>query len=152
MTSALADCHRLDLADQDIESGLLYYTQSNEIFRVQAARNEIRGLIMARNGFATILNRRMTLSPSGGSASTQRSTATVPPTSQPTPKDEEEDEEAALWGEVGLPPCTADAVDAEPALLPPPIDDERSCKKCYVRDACMLFRRVRLARPHTARA
>lgn len=28
-------------------------------------------------------------------------------------------------------------------LLPPPIDEERSCKWCYVGDACMLFRRVR---------
>lgn len=29
-----------------------------------------------------------------------------------------------------------------PALMPAPIDDERSCKYCYVSDACMLFRKV----------
>ena len=28
------------------------------------------------------------------------------------------------------------------ALLPPTLDEERVCKKCYAADACMLYRRV----------
>ncbi|PRQ72091.1 AAA domain-domain containing protein, partial [Rhodotorula toruloides] len=105
-----------DRFDEDIDSGLLYYTQSNEVFRVQAARNEIRGLILARNRFATFLHRRMTLTPS-------------------------EDEDDALWGDVDV-PVSSQVEGAELALLPPPIDDERSCKKCYVGDACMLYRKA----------
>ncbi|BGP51084.1 DNA replication endonuclease-helicase Dna2 [Rhodotorula kratochvilovae] len=129
-----------DRYDQDVDSGLLYYTQSNEIFRVQAARNEIRGLILARNRFATFLHRRMTLSPSGAPASTQRSAIEVQPSSPATAA--ESDDEAELWDEVDVPACSVDPDEADKALLPPPIDDERSCKKCYVRDACMLFRRA----------
>ncbi|KAL7342171.1 AAA domain-containing protein [Rhodotorula toruloides] len=105
-----------DRFDEDIDSGLLYYTQSNEVFRVQAARNEIRGLILARNRFATFLHRRMTLTPS-------------------------EDEDDALWGDADF-PVSSQVEGAELALLPPPIDDERSCKKCYVGDACMLYRKA----------
>ncbi|GAA5836873.1 hypothetical protein JCM9279_007686 [Rhodotorula babjevae] len=132
-----------DRYDQDVDSGLLYYMQSNEVFRVQAARNEIRGLLMARNGFATFLHRRMTLSPTGASSSTQRSVAPAPTTSPPPPPQHvEDDEDAELWAEMDLPPSSARAADLEPALLPPPIDDERSCKRCYVRDACMLYRRA----------
>lgn len=34
-------------------------------------------------------------------------------------------------------------------ILPPTIDDERECSKCYASDACMLYRRVcRLSAPH----
>ncbi|GAA5907066.1 hypothetical protein JCM8208_004503 [Rhodotorula glutinis] len=134
-----------DRYDQEVDSGLLYYTQSNEVFRVQAARNEIRGLLMARNGFATFLHRRSTLSPTGGGfSSTQRSVGPAPPTSPPPvpAAPEEDDEDAELWAEMDLPPSSATAADLEPALLPPPIDDERSCKRCYVRDACMLYRRA----------
>ncbi|GAA5950222.1 hypothetical protein JCM21900_003514 [Sporobolomyces salmonicolor] len=140
-----------DRYDEDVDSGLLYYTQSNEIFRVQAARNEIRGLILARNGFATFLHRRMTLSPD------------LPPFphTQTPPREMEvkveameeadvdmDDDEAELWAVMGTPKGvigrtpSEEEEDEEPPLLPPPIDDERSCKKCYVGDACMLFRRA----------
>ncbi|GAA6046645.1 hypothetical protein JCM3770_003094 [Rhodotorula araucariae] len=129
-----------DRYDQDVGSGLLYYTQSNELFRVQAARNEIRGLILARNRFATFLHRRMTLSPTGAPVSTQRSATEMPPSSPTVAA--EVDDEAVLWDEVDVPACSVDPDELEKALLPPPIDDARSCKKCYVRDACMLFRRA----------
>ncbi|GAA5923588.1 hypothetical protein JCM1841_001292 [Sporobolomyces salmonicolor] len=140
-----------DRYDEDVDSGLLYYTQSNEIFRVQAARNEIRGLILARNRFATFLHRRMTLSPD------------LPPFphTQTPPREMEvkveameeadvdmDDDEAELWAVMGTPKGvmgrtpSEEEEDEEPPLLPPPIDDERSCKKCYVGDACMLFRRA----------
>ncbi|GAA5914570.1 hypothetical protein JCM5296_006275 [Sporobolomyces johnsonii] len=140
-----------DRYDEDVDSGLLYYTQSNEIFRVQAARNEIRGLILARNRFATFLHRRMTLSPSRPPFSQTQ----IPPREEIKVEATEEadvdmdDDEAELWAAMGTPkdmiggtPPEEKEEDEEPPLLPPPIDDERSCKKCYVGDACMLFRRA----------
>jgi len=33
--------------------------------------------------------------------------------------------------------------DEEPSFLPPTIDDERICGRCFALDACMLYRRVR---------
>ncbi|BGP10813.1 DNA replication ATP-dependent helicase/nuclease DNA2 [Rhodotorula toruloides] len=136
-----------DRFDEDIDSGLLYYTQSNEVFRVQAARNEIRGLILARNRFATFLHRRMTLTPSGFVPPTQPSQASQPLPGSHRPVQDEpsvgkaEDEDDALWGDVDV-PVSSQVEGAELALLPPPIDDERSCKKCYVGDACMLYRKA----------
>lgn len=43
----------------DISSGLLYYTQSEEVLEVPRARNELRGLMMARNDMAAWMMRRM---------------------------------------------------------------------------------------------
>ncbi|KAK0235314.1 AAA domain-containing protein [Armillaria nabsnona] len=76
----------------EVSSGLLYYTQSEEVLQVDVNRNELRGLIMARNEMAGYMVRR------------------------------HED-----------PP--------EP-FLPPTLDDERLCKRCYVLDACMLYRKA----------
>ncbi len=76
----------------EVSSGLLYYTQSEEVLQVDVNKNELRGLIMARNEMAGYMVRR------------------------------HED-----------PP--------EP-FLPPTLDDERLCKRCYVLDACMLYRKV----------
>ncbi|KAK4699919.1 DNA replication ATP-dependent helicase/nuclease Dna2, partial [Phenoliferia sp. Uapishka_3] len=106
-----------DRYDEDIDSGLLFYSQTNEVIRVKGARNEIRGLIIARNEFATYLHRRMTLS---------KPSQWTPPEEDAPPR-----------------PPTPDLeiIDSRP-LLPPPIDDYRSCKWCYTNDACMLFRRA----------
>ncbi|KAH7884747.1 Dna2-domain-containing protein [Phlebopus sp. FC_14] len=76
----------------EIPSGLLYYTQSQEVVRVPRGRNEIRGLIGARNEMAAYMMRR------------------------------------ANQGNESMP------------FLPPTIDDERACKKCYMLDTCMLYR------------
>ncbi|KAL8281473.1 hypothetical protein RQP46_006157 [Phenoliferia psychrophenolica] len=111
-----------DRYDQDIESGLLFYSQTNEVLRVTAARNEIRGLMIVRNEFATYLHRRMTLSKADQWSPTSSSDDADSPSS-PSPSPSPSDDEP-------LP------------LLPPPIDDPRSCKWCYTRDACMLFRRA----------
>lgn len=134
-------------ADEDVDSGLLYYSQGNQVFRVQAARNEIRGLIIARNNFASYLHRRMTLTPSGFVPYSQ---ATAPPTSSPACKKEKagngdnDDDDDAMWAELdGGGAGASNQAEEEVALLPPPIDDEWGCKKCYARDSCMLFRRVR---------
>ncbi|KAJ3750860.1 DNA replication factor Dna2-domain-containing protein [Lentinula detonsa] len=76
----------------DVTSGLLYYTQSEEVVQVPASRNELRGLILGRNELAMYMKRRQTNS-------------------------------------------------TEP-FLPPTIDDERTCKRCYSLDICMLYRKA----------
>ncbi|KAG6836385.1 hypothetical protein H0H93_008591 [Arthromyces matolae] len=82
----------------DVASGLLYYTQSEEVTKVPASRNEIRGLIIARNEMAAYMMRR----------------------------------------NEGVP---AESGSTEP-FLPPSIDDERVCKRCYALDTCMLYRKA----------
>ncbi|KAM0752276.1 Dna2-domain-containing protein, partial [Meredithblackwellia eburnea MCA 4105] len=110
-----------DRYNEEVASGLLYYSQTNEVIRVQPARNEIRGLIMARNEFALFLHRRMTLS---SYENVGPSLAAPPSPTPPSPS-------------ASIP--VADIEDNR--LLPPPIDDPRSCKWCYSSDACMLFRK-----------
>ncbi len=76
----------------DVSSGLLYYTQNDEVVQVPANRNELRGLILGRNELAMYMMRRQLKS-------------------------------------------------GEPSL-PPTIDDERICTRCYQLDICMLYRKV----------
>ena len=87
-----------------VEDGLLYYTQSEEVVRVPRGRNEIRGLLVARNEMASYVVRR-----SGEGA-------------KETDADVDVEERASF--------------------LPPTIDDERVCGRCYALDTCMLYRRV----------
>ena len=49
-----------------VPSGLLYYTQSEEVVRVPAARNEVRALVMRRNELAGWIVRRMRQGQQGG--------------------------------------------------------------------------------------
>lgn len=81
----------------EVSSGLLYYTQSEEVVRVPQSRNELRALIGARNEMASYMMRRN------------------------------------IHGK--------EKVLEEP-FLPPTIDDERACNRCYALDTCMLFRKV----------
>ncbi|KAG7440565.1 Dna2-domain-containing protein [Guyanagaster necrorhizus] len=76
----------------EVSSGLLYYTQSEEVVQVDVNRNELRGLIMARNEMASYMVRRHQ--------------------------------------------------DPPERFLPPTLDDERLCKRCYVLDTCMLYRKA----------
>ena len=43
----------------EVPSGLLYYTQSEEVVRVPTARNEVRALMMKRNELAGYMMRRV---------------------------------------------------------------------------------------------
>lgn len=79
----------------DVPSGLLYYTQSDEVVRVPRGRNELRGLVVARNELAAYMMRRI-----------------------------------------------RKKGDIEEPFLPPAIDDERTCKRCYALDTCMIYRRT----------
>ncbi|KAG6828441.1 hypothetical protein H0H92_007968 [Tricholoma furcatifolium] len=83
----------------EVPSGLLYYTQSEEVIRVPAGRNEIRGLMIARNEMAGYMMRR------SGDSESEKTLAPQP-------------------------------------FLPPTIDDERVCKRCYALDTCMLYRKA----------
>ena len=172
-------------ADQRIESGLLYYTQTNSVIRVQAARNELRGLLIARNEMARYLTHPMPpftarnemehspLPPSHPLASAPSGQSIVPDHTGQLKLDEiEEDEqipdiksvainieidngagdvmkeEEDLWGELDLfDPSDLTSQPKAPLRttrppLPPAIDDERTCKKCYAADGCMLYRRA----------
>ncbi|KAF9010450.1 Dna2-domain-containing protein [Hymenopellis radicata] len=80
----------------EVTSGLLYYTQSEEIVQVPIGRNELRGLMIYRNEMASYMARRHLVKPGGGSES----------------------------------------------FLPPTLDDERVCKRCYSLDTCMLYRKA----------
>lgn len=121
-----------DRYDDEVDSGLLWYSQSGELIKVQAARNEVRGLVIARNEFATYLHRRGTLS-----GPHVRGCAPDPAAAMPGAEDEDEDEDE--FGCFDDDPMEAD--EPKP-LLPAPIDDHRSCKWCYVGDACMVYRRA----------
>lgn len=88
----------------EVPSGLLYYTQHDEVVNVPSSHHEVRGLLSARNDMAAYMMRRMRVPKRGA----------------------ESDEE---------PPV-------EEAFLPPTIDDERVCKRCYALDTCMLYRKA----------
>lgn len=104
----------------DVQDGLLFYTQSEtgEISRVPRGRHELRGLINARNEIAAYMWRRI----------------------------------RAGQHETSFKGAKRDIGDQSPedflaaqeieAFLPPPIDDERTCTRCYVQDACFLFRKT----------
>ncbi|KAK7049300.1 DNA replication endonuclease-helicase Dna2 [Paramarasmius palmivorus] len=85
----------------DVTSGLLYYTQSDEVVQVPASRNELRGLLIARNEIASYMTRR--------NAQTDRN---------------------------------ALETDIEEPFLPPTIDSQNTCKRCYALDTCMLYRKA----------
>jgi len=101
----------------DVQDGLLFYTQSEngDVLRVPRGRNEIRGLITARNELAGYMWRRVR-KPSKNKV-VARAEVAMDVDEEPTEEDEEH-------------------------FLPPPIDDERVCKRCYAQDTCFLFRKT----------
>jgi DNA replication ATP-dependent helicase Dna2 len=107
----------------DTKDGLLFYTQSEgEVVRVPRGRNEIRGLIGARNEMAAYMWRRIRK----GKAKAM---------------DMDVDIEDAILGASNPNPVANEEVKDEP-FLPAPIDDERLCKRCYALDTCLLFRKT----------
>ncbi len=103
----------------NVPAGLLYYTQSEEVVRVPRSRNEVRALITTRNQLASWMMKRIRAGRAGEA-------------------DEEEDVMlVTTQNSKGI-------VELEESFLPPTIDDERTCKRCYVVDTCMLYRKVGL--------
>ncbi|KAI0794807.1 DNA replication factor Dna2-domain-containing protein, partial [Abortiporus biennis] len=103
-----------DRYKREVKEGLLYYTQSEEVVRVPRARNEIRGLIIARNELAGYMKRRMGV---------EKDWKLKKETVSKVQRDEVGD------------------VEDEP-FLPPTIDDSRTCGRCFVLDTCMLYRKA----------
>ncbi|CAO1617669.1 unnamed protein product [Parajaminaea phylloscopi] len=99
----------------DVTSGLLYYTRSGDMHRVRRTRNEVRGLIVGRNELAYWLRRNASSCEDG-----------------PEPRREAE----------ALQPMEAGGPESEGTALPPTIDNERECKRCFAQDGCMLYRRA----------
>lgn len=64
----------------EVPSGLLYYTQSEEIMRVASPRNELRGLIMARNELASYMMRKRTSKSRREGSTTPNNTPFLPST------------------------------------------------------------------------
>ena len=119
----------------DIREGLLYYTQSGgrEVVRVPRGRNEVRGLIGVRNELVGYMWRRIRRKKGKGKEDINKARAgdldvdmedIIPPSSLIPAKSSKDNE------------------PEEEPFLPPPIDDERACKRCYALDTCLLFRKV----------
>ncbi|CAE6383406.1 unnamed protein product [Rhizoctonia solani] len=98
-------------------TGILYYTQKDEIIQVHPARNEIRGLMVGRNELAASIMYHRELKASETSDPHAPATPLTQPPTQP--------ELATFKNDI---------------FLPPPIDENYQCSKCYVKDACVLYR------------
>lgn len=138
-------------ADRTIESGLLYYTQTNSLIRVEPVRNELRGLVIGRNDLARYLT-PPPIAKGWATADAHDSMADIsllPLDDSPASAIAEASasDEDALWGDIeeadlsGIcsQPTTSSVIRP---LLPAAIDELKSCKKCYAADACTLYRRA----------
>jgi len=105
-----------------VPAGLLYYMQSEEVIRIPIFRNELRGLLIQRNEIAA---------------------------------------HTVCREAVEVSPATYNSPDGGPETmpafpkriqLPPSIDDEWACSRCYNVDACMLYRKVQSNLPLSARS
>lgn len=113
------------MLDQDVTTGLLFYTQQEQLISVAQAKHELRGLVHARNELARYASMRSDWSLSRA-------------------KNKERSEESGDFAELVAKDAATDEQpqDIEDALLPVPVDDDHWCKRCYANDACMLYRKV----------
>ncbi|KAG8960730.1 Tripartite DNA replication factor [Tulasnella sp. 419] len=103
----------------EVPTGLLYYTQTDQVIRVTPSRHELRSLIVARNEIASYMMRRK-----------WNNKSDVQP---------EDDTAESLQGSSTL----EDLEDVNVGkFLPPTIDREWACKKCYAVDSCLLYRKA----------
>lgn len=108
------------MADTEVGAGLLFYTYQDQLIRVSQSKNELRGLVQARNELARYASMRSDLSLARAKGLR-----------------DELDEDASIE-----PQSDVLSSDIEDGLLPEPIDDAHWCKRCYAVDACMLYRKV----------
>jgi len=106
----------------DVSSGLLFYTasESGELVRVPRGRNEVRGLIVVRNELAAWMWKRVRDKGKKSKAGLEQVL------------------DVDMEDQCGKATHNGD----EESFLPPPIDDERSCQRCYALDACLLLRKT----------
>lgn len=106
--------------ETDIPSGLLYYTQTDSLLEVAAAKPEVRSLLSGRNELAGYMSRKRIL---------QERSKTKPSASQKSAS--------------GTQSVPLSAMDIEELpVLPWTIDDPRECRSCYANEGCMLYRKV----------
>jgi DNA replication ATP-dependent helicase Dna2 len=155
------DVELTPLIGTPIKSGLLYYTQTDSILQVPAAIGEVRSLLMSRNEMAGYASRKRVRQErqkvERGSQLSQSRTQFPPKKEMPTAGTEVDDADEFAFLDDALPnlhivneaetglcatgiTLTADV--EELPILPPTIDNERECSRCYASDACMLYRRV----------
>jgi DNA replication ATP-dependent helicase Dna2 len=159
---SFGDVQLTPLTGTPIKSGLLYYTQTDSILQVPAAIGEVRSLLMSRNEMAGYASRKRVRQER---QKVERGSQLSPSRIQLPPKKEEvtaaapevDDADEFAFLDDALPnlhivnatetglratgiTLTADV--EELPILPPTIDNERECSRCYASDACMLYRRV----------
>ncbi|KEI42381.1 uncharacterized protein L969DRAFT_42474, partial [Mixia osmundae IAM 14324] len=110
--------------DAPIALGLLVYSQQEHAYKVDALRNELRGLLISRNTMvnylATAPARREPISPALTPSQTSDSTGQL--------LDDIEDNLLAT--------------DRPELVLPDGLDNAAACSRCFVRPGCMLYRKV----------
>ena len=114
---------------EDVQDGLLFYSQSEDgsVVRVPRSRNEIKALIGVRNELASWSWRRVRKRKDAQLKGVDvRMDVDVAEKKAKTVQEADEEEEEG---------------PIEP-FLPPPIDDERACRRCYTLDTCLLFRKT----------
>ncbi len=120
-----------------IDSGILYYTQTDSMLLVPAAPREIKSLLEARNELAVYMAReRPVLEARRRKASKSPSKACSQP---PIFRDSAS---PAKPSQAGSQLAVATATQSM-EILPPTIDNFRECRSCYSVKGCMLFRKVR---------
>ena len=123
---------------REVDDGLLFYTQNDdgEVARVPRGRNEVRGLIGVRNEIAAWIWRRVRKGEKGVEVKQE--------VEESVDVDMDVDIEDAGSGgsKIGIIHKEVKEKEEEEHFLPPPIDNERECKRCYALDTCLLFRKT----------
>jgi hypothetical protein len=121
------------------------------MLQVPAATGEIRSLLMSRNEMAGYAARKRVRQEREKVERSQLSPRRTASSADKTDVAQEDDEFAHLdealphlaIDESGLCATGLSLTDVEELpILPPTIDNERECSRCYASDACMLYRRV----------
>jgi DNA replication ATP-dependent helicase Dna2 len=102
--------------------------------RVEQAKNELRGLIQARNTLANFTSLR----------SSHSAPPVTPPAIPVKSTTEYLESDDALWAEFEEEALTTQS--AQEITLPEPLDEFKTCRRCYQADACMLYRKA--VEPH----
>lgn len=145
-----------------IKSGLLYYTQTDSMHQVPAGMRDIRASIMLRNKLAQYTSRQRV----GQEYSSLEHALGTDPTHNGTAQEpyfaaiRQESPAATLVGLAGdrqsarlevnrnlegtdcYSSNEVPAARRERPILPPTIDSQLECERCYASDTCMLYRRV----------
>ena len=126
------------LTETKIDSGLLYYTQTDTMLEVKAARPEIRSLLAARNELAGYLARKRIVQETRRARASQKSEHGT----QKTQLSPHKSQRAGNTQEIGMMPSGIPLDIEDIGILPPTTDNPRDCRSCYASDGCMLYRKA----------